>query len=158
MKQVKTGKNAGLRRSLELTGVYTAISRKVFGKNVHATIPKGDMGYDQYTVHNVCSYRTYFCCFPLALASICPWPVGLQCHSFKFLWITVHSRPPTTPFGIVACTFSDNLSRNNCMGWSCATNYRSIVLRQWNHLRRSIRTIANQPIYGRKILSEMCVH
>ena len=28
----------------------TAISRKVVGKNVHATIPKGNMGYDQYTL------------------------------------------------------------------------------------------------------------
>ena len=30
--------------------LHTAISRKVVGKNVHATIPKGNMGYDQYTV------------------------------------------------------------------------------------------------------------
>ena len=29
---------------------YTVISRKVAGKNVHATIPKGNMRYDQYTV------------------------------------------------------------------------------------------------------------
>ena len=28
----------------------TAIARKVVGKNVHATIPKGNMGYDQYTI------------------------------------------------------------------------------------------------------------
>ena len=28
--------------------LYTAISRKVVGKTVHATIPKGNMGYDQY--------------------------------------------------------------------------------------------------------------
>ena len=33
-----------------LEGRYTAISRKVVGRNVHATIPKGNMGYDQYTV------------------------------------------------------------------------------------------------------------
>ena len=26
---------------------YTVISRKVVGKNVHATIPKGNKGYDQ---------------------------------------------------------------------------------------------------------------
>ena len=33
-------------------GIYThtAISRRVVGKNVHVTIPKGNMGYDQYTV------------------------------------------------------------------------------------------------------------
>ena len=35
----------------------TAISRKVVGKNVHATNPKGNMGYDQYTVPNDCSCR-----------------------------------------------------------------------------------------------------
>ena len=29
---------------------YTAISRKVVEKNVHATILKGNMGYDQYAV------------------------------------------------------------------------------------------------------------
>ena len=40
---------------------------------------------------------------------------GLSCHSFKLLWRIVYSKPPTIPFGIVACTFSDNLSRNSCM-------------------------------------------
>ena len=54
---------------------YTAISRKVVGKNVRTTTPKGNMGYDQYTVPHDCSCRTYFCCFPLALANICPWPL-----------------------------------------------------------------------------------
>ena len=29
---------------------YTAISRKIVGKNVHAIIPKGNMGYDQQAV------------------------------------------------------------------------------------------------------------
>ena len=33
------------------------------------------MGYDQYTVPNDCSCRTYFGCFPLGLANICPWPL-----------------------------------------------------------------------------------
>ena len=40
---------------------------------------------------------------------------GLSCHSFKFLWRTGQTKPPTIPFGIVACTFSDNLSRNSCI-------------------------------------------
>ena len=31
---------------------YTAVSRKVVGRNAHATITKGNMGYDQYTVRN----------------------------------------------------------------------------------------------------------
>ena len=30
--------------------IYTAITRKVVRKNVLVTIPKGIMGYDQYTV------------------------------------------------------------------------------------------------------------
>ena len=34
----------------KLCSGYTAISRKVVGKNVHATTQKGSMGYDQYTV------------------------------------------------------------------------------------------------------------
>ena len=54
--------------------MYTAISRKVVGKNVHATIPKGNMGYDQYTVPDDCSCRTYFCCFPLTVENTFPWP------------------------------------------------------------------------------------
>ena len=41
---------------------------------MHATIPKGNIGYDQYTVSDDCSCRTYFCCFPLALANTFPWP------------------------------------------------------------------------------------
>ena len=89
--------------------MYTAISRKVVGKNVHATTPKGNMGCDQYTVPNDCSCRTHLGCFPLELANIC-W-----CHSFKFLWKTGQTKPPTIPFGIVACTFSDNRSQNSCM-------------------------------------------
>ena len=40
---------------------------------------------------------------------------SLLYYSFKFLWRTVYSKPPTIPFGIVTCTFSDNLSRNGCM-------------------------------------------
>ena len=35
--------------------LYTDILRKVVAKNVYATIPEGNMGYDQYTIPN-----TYF--------------------------------------------------------------------------------------------------
>ena len=44
---------------------------------MHATTPKGNMGYDQYIVSKDCSCRTYFCCFLLALANVCPWPLVL---------------------------------------------------------------------------------
>ena len=32
---------------------HTAISRKVVGRKVHATIPKGNMGYDHSTVSDI---------------------------------------------------------------------------------------------------------
>ena len=56
-------------------------------KNVHATIPKGNMGYDQYTVSDDCTCRTYFCCFPLALANTFPRPfVPILSNFFKEQW------------------------------------------------------------------------
>ena len=58
-----------VKRSLsedDTLSVYTAISRKVVGKIVYATVPKGDMGYDLYTFPNDCSCRIYFCSFHLA--------------------------------------------------------------------------------------------
>ena len=40
---------------------YTAISRKVVGKKkVHATIPKGNMGYDQYPVSDTVAVEPTF--------------------------------------------------------------------------------------------------
>ena len=41
----------------------TAISRKVVGKKVHATIPKGNMGYDQYTVPDTVAVEPTFVAF-----------------------------------------------------------------------------------------------
>ena len=58
----------------EIGHQHTAISRKFVKNEVHATIPKGNMGYDHYTVSNDCSCRTYFCYFPSALANIYQWP------------------------------------------------------------------------------------
>ena len=40
--------------------IYTAISRKVVGKKVHVTIPKGNMGYDQYTVSDTVAVKPTF--------------------------------------------------------------------------------------------------
>ena len=42
---------------------YTATSRKVLGKQVHATIPKGKMGYDQYTVPDTVAVEPTFFAF-----------------------------------------------------------------------------------------------
>ena len=56
-----------------LVVVFTAISGKLVRKNVHATIPKGNMGYVKYTVPDPVVVEPTFCCFPLALADIRPW-------------------------------------------------------------------------------------
>ena len=91
---------------------HTAISRKVVGKIVHATIPKGNMGYDQYTVPDDCSCRTYFCCFPLALANTFPWPfVPILSNFFEKKRTQNH---PQCLSGL-SRTFPDNLSRNSCI-------------------------------------------
>ena len=42
---------------------YTAISRKAVGRNVHATIPKGNMGHDQYTVPDTVAVEPTFVAF-----------------------------------------------------------------------------------------------
>ena len=42
--------------------LFTAISRKV-GKNVHATIPIGNMGYAQYTVPDTVAVEPTFVAF-----------------------------------------------------------------------------------------------
>ena len=39
------------------------MSRKVDGKNGHATIPKGNMGYDQYTVPDTVAVKPTFVAF-----------------------------------------------------------------------------------------------
>ena len=66
--------------AVRISLLFTAISRKDVGKNVNATIPKGNMGYDQYTVPDDCSCRTYFGCFPLALKTHSH---GLSCQFFQ---------------------------------------------------------------------------
>ena len=54
----------------------------------------------QYTVPDTVAVDgTYFFCFPnLALAN--SYFHGLSCHSFKFLWRTVSSKPHTVPIGM----------------------------------------------------------
>ena len=43
--------------------LFTLISRKVVGQNVHATIPKGNMRYDQYTVPDTVAVEPNFAAF-----------------------------------------------------------------------------------------------
>ena len=51
-------------------------------KNVHATIPKGNMGYDQYTVPDTVAVELTVSAF---LKHSQTYVHGLSCHSFKFL-------------------------------------------------------------------------
>ena len=67
--QSNVAKKQKMRRDVKLLSVmadtigYTAISRKVVARNVHATIPKGNMGYDQYTVPHVVAVEPTFVAF-----------------------------------------------------------------------------------------------
>ena len=42
---------------------YTAVSRKVVRKNAHVTIPKGNMGYDQYAVPDIVAVESSIVAF-----------------------------------------------------------------------------------------------
>ena len=48
---------------IQLPLLDTVISRKVVGKNALATIPKGNMGYDQYTVPEIVAVEPVFVAF-----------------------------------------------------------------------------------------------
>ena len=48
---------------IQLPLLDTVISRKVVGKNAQATIPKGNMGYDQYTVSEIVAVEPVFVAF-----------------------------------------------------------------------------------------------
>ena len=50
-------------KSREIGRFVITISRKVVGKNEHATIPKGNMGYDQYTVPDFVAVEPTFAAF-----------------------------------------------------------------------------------------------
>ena len=48
---------------IQLPLLDTVISRKVVGKNAQAAIPKGNMGYDQYTVPEIVAVEPVFVAF-----------------------------------------------------------------------------------------------
>ena len=94
--------------------------KKGFGKNVHATIPK---------VIGILSNLLLLLCFSTRRYMSMTSPA---CHSFKFLWKTVNSKPPTIPFGVVACTLSDKLSRNSCIHVLCCALSTCVTRAEWN--------------------------
>ena len=48
---------------MSIVVLNTAISRKVVGKSVYATIPKGNMGYDRYTLPDTVAVEPTFLAF-----------------------------------------------------------------------------------------------
>ena len=84
-------------------------------KNLHATIPKGNTGYDQYSAPDEVAVKsTLLLSYSLAPTNIRSWALVLLFY-FSLNWKTVYSKPPTIPLEIDACTFSSNLSRNSCV-------------------------------------------
>ena len=57
------------------------LRERLLGEKVHATIPKGNMGYDQYTVPGTVAVESTFVAF---LYHSQTYVHGLSCHSFKF--------------------------------------------------------------------------
>ena len=77
------------------------------------TIPKGNMGYDRYTVPDTVAVEPTFVAFPLALVNISLWPL------VPFFQISLKNKElKTTPYlsGLSHALFPTiNLSRNSCI-------------------------------------------
>ena len=78
---------------------------------MHVTILKGNMGYDQYAVPGTVAVEPTFVAFFEILQT---YVHGLSCHSFKLLWRTVNSKPPTFRDCRVHF-FQQPFSKFNCM-------------------------------------------
>ena len=61
-RSIVTESNAKSKREGK-TATHTAISRKVVGKNMHATIPKANMSYVEYTVPDTVAVEPTFVAF-----------------------------------------------------------------------------------------------
>ena len=81
-----------------------------------------------WSIHCSWHCRTYFCCFPLALANICPLP---PVPFFPISLKTVHLRHPTIPFGIVACTSRNSSIHNSSDVTKTEFNNCWIILVMW---------------------------
>ena len=117
--------------------------------------------YGIWSIHRSwhCGCRIYFCCFPLTVTNIRAWPVV---PLFQIFWRAVNSQPPIIPFGVVACTFPDNLSRNSCikfktwhheLAWGNRRNFASLLVPakrrlRWNEPRNSILMTCHYPDLG----------
>ena len=105
--------------------LYTAISRKVMSEKMCTRQPRKVIWDMTNTLFlTTVAVEPTFVVFQWHLQTYLR---GLSCHSFKFLWRTGQTKSPTIPFGIVACTFSDNLSQNSCIQEPASTDYLQTV-------------------------------
>ena len=112
---------------------------------MHATIPKGNMGYDQYTCSWHCSCRAYFFCFPLALANIRPCPLLPFCEIYlKKKWTKNHPQYlsglpralfPTTFFETAVCIQPDKASKRTKLSVAIAKYGGSELVSGWNNIQ-----------------------
>lgn len=79
-------------------------------KIVHATISKGNLGYDHYTVPDSVAVDLLWL---LSFSTSKHQSIACRAILSKFFEEQL-KKTPTMPFGVVACIFSDNLSENNC--------------------------------------------
>ena len=95
---------------------------RLSGKNVLATTPKGNMGYDQYTVLNDCSCRTFI----LLLLSISTHEhmSMAYCAVLSNFFGEQYSKPST--YRDCRLLFSYNLSRNSCMSEDVLTTFEHL--------------------------------
>ena len=65
-------------------------------KKCAATIPKRNMGYDQYNFPDSVAVESNLCCFPLAVAHIRPWPfVPILSYVFEEQRTENHTQYPS---------------------------------------------------------------
>ena len=99
-------------------------------KKVHATIPKGNLGYDRYTVPGDCSCWTYYCCFLLALANTFSWPfVPILSNFSKEQWIQNH---PQCLSGLSWALFQTTFLEIAVYWWRVTTQIWVMLLIGWN--------------------------
>ena len=93
---------------------YTAISRKVVRKKKMCTWKSRKILWDMInTLFLALSMSNLLFLLSFTTHNYTPWP--LVPFFQIFFWKTLNLTAPTIPFGLVACTFSDNLSRKSCI-------------------------------------------
>ena len=94
--------------------MYTAILRKVVTKNVHATITKGNMGYDQYTVPDTIAIKPTFVAF-LSFSTRKGMSVAFHAILSNFFEKQCPQNHPQYLSGLSGALFPTTFSENSCI-------------------------------------------